>query len=92
MRLQLTVRSLDADPVAALKRRAAANDRSMEAEHREILREALRPGKDFWERVDDFRKEVRLPPTSTPQRRSARTGTGGEVRRRRERRGQMVRG
>ena len=47
MRLQLTVRNLDADLVAALKRRAAANDRSMEAEHREILREALRPGKDF---------------------------------------------
>ncbi|MBV9286433.1 MAG: hypothetical protein JO288_01180 [Hyphomicrobiales bacterium] len=62
MRLQLTVRNLDADLVAALKRRAAANDRSMEAEHREILREALRPGKDFWERVDDFRREVRLPP------------------------------
>jgi antitoxin FitA len=61
MRLQLTVRNLDADLVAALKRRAAANDRSMEAEHREILREALRPGKDFWERVEDFRKEVRLP-------------------------------
>ena len=62
MGLQLTVRNVDADLVAALKRRAASNDRSMEAEHREILREALKPGKDFWERVDEFRKEVRLPP------------------------------
>ena len=62
MKSQLTVRNVDADLVATLKRRAAANDRSMEAEHREILREALRPGRDFWERVDDFRREVRLPP------------------------------
>ena len=62
MKSQLTVRNVDADLVATLKRRAAANDRSMEAEHREILREALKPGRDFWERVDDFRREVRLPP------------------------------
>ena len=62
MGLQLTVRNVDADLVAALKRRAASNARSMEAEHREILRAALKPGKDFWERVDAFRKEVRLPP------------------------------
>jgi plasmid stability protein len=38
---QLTVRKLDEEIVAALRRRAAANGRSAEAEHREILRKAL---------------------------------------------------
>jgi plasmid stability protein len=38
---QLTVRDVDDAIVAALKARAAANGRSMEAEHRQILREAL---------------------------------------------------
>jgi plasmid stability protein len=38
---QLTVRDVDDGIVAALKARAAANGRSMEAEHRQILREAL---------------------------------------------------
>jgi plasmid stability protein len=38
---QLTVRDVDDAIVAALKVRAAANGRSMEAEHRQILREAL---------------------------------------------------
>ena len=38
---QLIVRNLDDDVVDALKARAAANGRSAEAEHREILRNAL---------------------------------------------------
>jgi hypothetical protein len=38
---QLVVRQLDDDLVLALKRRAARSGRSAEAEHREILREAL---------------------------------------------------
>lgn len=38
---QLIVRNLDPIVVTALQRRAAANGRSAEAEHREILREAL---------------------------------------------------
>ena len=38
---QLVVRQLDDDLVLALKRRAARAGRSAEAEHREILREAL---------------------------------------------------
>lgn len=38
---QLTVRDIDDSRVAALKARAAANGRSMEAEDRQILREAL---------------------------------------------------
>ena len=39
---QLIVRNIGADIVAALKRRAAGHGRSAEAEHREILRAALR--------------------------------------------------
>jgi plasmid stability protein len=41
---QLIVRKLEPAVVAALRRRAAQAGRSMEAEHREILREALRGG------------------------------------------------
>jgi len=40
---QLIVRNLDEDLVRKLKVRAARRNRSAEAEHREILREALRP-------------------------------------------------
>ena len=39
---QLLVRDVDPDLVLALKQRAAANNRSAEAEHREILENALR--------------------------------------------------
>jgi plasmid stability protein len=39
---QLIVRNLDEELVRQLKVRAARRGRSMEAEHREILREALR--------------------------------------------------
>ncbi|MFO1433756.1 MAG: DNA-binding protein [Candidatus Competibacteraceae bacterium] len=38
---QLIVRNLDEDLVRRLKLRAARHGRSMEAEHREILRQAL---------------------------------------------------
>jgi plasmid stability protein len=38
---QLIVRKLDDDIVKRLRRRAAESGRSVEAEHREILREAL---------------------------------------------------
>lgn len=40
---QLIVRSLEAEVVQALKVRAALHGRSAEAEHREILRQALCP-------------------------------------------------
>lgn len=49
---QLLVRNLDDEIVTLLKLRAAQNQRSAEAEHREILREVLleRPGRpDFKE-------------------------------------------
>ena len=42
---QLVVRRLDREVVMELRRRAARSGRSMEAEHREILRAALRPGR-----------------------------------------------
>ena len=38
---QLTVRNISNEVVSALKKRAAANGRSAEAEHRELLRSAL---------------------------------------------------
>ena len=49
---QLLVRNLDDDLVDALKARAAANGRSAEAEHREILLAALRgpaAGRSLWD-------------------------------------------
>lgn len=42
---QLIVRNLDPDLVVELRRRAAASGRSMEAEHRELLRSVLKPGR-----------------------------------------------
>ena len=41
MATNLIVRNVDEDIALALKQRAAAHDRSAEAEHREILRAAL---------------------------------------------------
>ena len=43
---QLIVRNVAEDIVLALKRRAARHGRSAEAEHREILRAALREDQD----------------------------------------------
>ncbi len=43
---QLIVRNLEEEVVRELKLRAARHGRSAEAEHREILREALLPAKD----------------------------------------------
>ena len=63
---QLIVRNIDKSIVESLRARAARHGRSAEAEHREILREALqnRPGGDFKQHLlampdvggdDDFR-------------------------------------
>jgi antitoxin FitA len=48
---QLLVRDLDDELVAALRKRAAKHGRSVEAEHREILKSALRkrPARDLKE-------------------------------------------
>jgi len=57
---QLLVRDVPLDVVEALKRRAAENGRSAEAEHRLILEQALRPGRaDFWERAAKQREKTR---------------------------------
>ncbi len=57
---QLTVRNVSADLVRTLKQRAAAHGRSAEAEHREILREALLEGEsDFAARAEDLRRRLR---------------------------------
>jgi plasmid stability protein len=52
---QLAVVSIEDELVAALERRAARNGRSLEAEHREILREVLREeGPSFKELLVDM--------------------------------------
>jgi plasmid stability protein len=58
MPTSLHVRNLDADLVVRLKRRAARNGRSAEAEHREILRQALSAEVEpsFWELAAQVRK------------------------------------
>jgi plasmid stability protein len=57
---QLLVRNVDEDIVTWLKARAAANGRSVEAEHREVLRAARAASapQDFWERAARMRAET----------------------------------
>lgn len=59
---QLTVREIDDATIAALKMRAAANGRSMEAEHRQLLRDALdtdrRAIEDFKEAAARLRARI----------------------------------
>lgn len=56
---QLTVRNVNDQIVRALKQRAAAHGRSAEAEHREILRQALLEGEeDFAARAKALRRRL----------------------------------
>jgi plasmid stability protein len=56
---QLLVRDVPRDVVDALKRRAAAHGRSAEAEHRAILEQALKAGREsFRERARQLRDET----------------------------------
>lgn len=56
---QLTVRKISPELVGALKRRAAANGRSAEAEHREILRTSLLgTEEDFAARAKALRRRL----------------------------------
>jgi plasmid stability protein len=73
---QLLVRGVDEALVAQLKARAAANGRSVEAEHREILRAALAapPAADPW---DEFRRLSAISLAMTADR--AATTTPSEV-------------
>jgi antitoxin FitA len=61
MAKSLLVRNVDEDLVRRLKVRAARNGRSAEAEHREILRQALRnePGASFKEIAAGLRAATR---------------------------------
>ena len=57
---QLTVRKVSDEVVGALKRRAAANGRSAEAEHRDILRASLLGAEeDFAARAETLRRRMR---------------------------------
>jgi plasmid stability protein len=65
MSRSLHVRHVDEDVIALLKRRASANKRSMEAEHRAILSEVLKPAptKSF----EELAAEVRAYTAGRPQ-------------------------
>ena len=88
----LHVRNVDPDLVARLKRRAARHGRSMEAEHREILRQALAVEVEpSW---DDLAAELRRMTKrrkQTPSRFFFEKGAtnGEEARRRRQRSDEM---
>ena len=57
---QLTMRRVSRESVDALKRRAATDGRSAEAEHREILRASLlRTEEDFEVRAKALRRRLR---------------------------------
>lgn len=63
---QLTVRNISNEVVSALKKRAAANGRSAEAEHRELLRAALLgANKDFAAQARALRTRLRSSIDST---------------------------
>ena len=71
----LTVRNVSEDVIDALKRRAAANGRSVEAEHREVLRAALLGvDEDFVARAAGLRQRLRSSVESTGIIRAARDG------------------
>lgn len=70
---QLTVRKVDDHIVKALRKRAAEHGRSVEAEHRQILRAALTDGEaSFVERAASLRKRLRSTTDSTEIIRDAR--------------------
>ena len=71
----LTVRNVSEDVVDALKRRTAANGRSAEAEHRELLRAALlEANEDFAARAEALRRRLRSSIDSTDTIRAVRDG------------------
>ena len=74
---RLTVRKLSREIVDALDRRAAANGRSAEAEHREILRASLLgPGEGFAARAEALRRRLRSSVDSSETIRANRDGDG----------------
>ena len=74
---QLTVRNVSGEVVGALKRRAAANGRSAEAEHREILRASLLGAEtDFAARTAALRRRLRSSVDSSDTIRADRERDG----------------
>jgi plasmid stability protein len=70
---QLIVRNVDEKVVRALKLRAAQKGRSAEAEHREVLRQALRAPeaesfKEFLRSIPEALKETDLRRSRVPAR------------------------
>jgi antitoxin FitA len=60
---QLTVRKVDDEVIRRLKIRAARHGRSAEAEHREILKQALLAepkisAEEWWRRAEELRERV----------------------------------
>jgi plasmid stability protein len=67
---QLTVRKVDDEIIRRLKIRAAEHGRSAEAEHREILKQALLAepkvsAEEWWQRAAQLRRRVGRMPDST---------------------------
>jgi plasmid stability protein len=63
---QLTVRNVPEEVVRALRVRAARRGRSAEAEHRQLLAEALKTDMDdFWTRADSLRSKSRRQRTES---------------------------
>lgn len=74
---QLTVRNVSREVVGALKQRAAANGRSAEAEHREILRASLFGTEtDFAAQAAALRRRLRSTVDSTDAIRADRERDG----------------
>lgn len=74
---QLTVRKLPRQIVDSLKQRAAVNGRSAEAEHREILRQALlRADGSFADRAHSMRQRLSSSIDSTDTIRADRYRDG----------------
>jgi len=74
---QLIVRNLDPEIVDRLRRRAVQHGRSVEAEHREILREALLPARGHATFKDHL---LAIPDAGTDEDFSRIGGTGRRVR------------
>ena len=71
----LTVRDISEEVVDALRRGAAANGRTVESEHRELLRAALLgTGGDFVARAAALRQRLRSSVDCTNTIRAARDG------------------
>ena len=72
---QLTLRKISRELVGALERRAAANGRSTEAEHREILRASLLGAEgDFAARTEALRQRLRSSVDGSSVIRATRDG------------------